>query len=171
MNLESLFSGECGADPPSASRQGDAIVIDCRGCGLAPVPGSDECIRCMVSAMFAEGGSDRIVLRTGRDVEVSGDAGRAIREVASIRRWSTSPSRARARCRGCPVSREAVMTAVWAGFPRSAVFEGRKAIRNGGPEREECRACLMRTSRTLDQIESGLKRIVSEMGRRGTVPP
>ena len=43
-------------------------MIDCRNCRLAPVPGSDECIRCMVEAMSSAGGAERIVLRTGREV-------------------------------------------------------------------------------------------------------
>ena len=170
MNLESLIRRD-GEHQHPAVRQGDALVIDCRSCRLAPVPGSDECIRCMVEAVSSAGGAERIVLRTGRDVEVSGAACRAVREVASIRRWSTSGSSGGARCRSCPVSAPSVMAAVWGAFPRSAVFEGRKVLRDGNPDRDECRACVMRTSRSLDRIESELKRVVADMDTRGRVPP
>ncbi len=145
-------------------RRNDVLVIDCGGCRLTPLPGSDECIRCMVEAMCSEGGADRIVLRTGRDVEVSGAASRAIREVASIRRWSSTTDRASTRCRTCRLSRENVMAAVWSEFPRNAVFEGRKALKDAQPEREECSECVMRTTRALDQVDAGIRRVVSEMG-------
>lgn len=154
-----------------ARRDGDALVIDCRGCPLTPVPGSDECIGCMVRCMCREGGADRVVLRTGRDTEVSGAAGRAIREAASLMRWTSASDRVSARCRGCPASREAVMDAAWSAFPQSAVFEGRKALESSRPDREGCAECVMRTSRALDQMELGIKRIVSQMNGRGEVPP
>ena len=151
-------------DTVRGERQGDALVIDCRSCRLVPVPGSDECIRCMVGSMCEAGGARRIVLRTGMDVEVSGAAAEAVREIASLRRWSTSGQRTAARCRSCPMSRDRVMTAVWNGFPRNAVFEGRKALKDGHPGRSGCSECVMRTSRALDQMETGIRKVVSEMG-------
>ena len=54
---------------PAVSRDGDSLLIDCRGCGFVPQPESREYIRCMTFAMAEAGGSDRVVLRTGRDVE------------------------------------------------------------------------------------------------------
>ena len=167
MNIR-IGLGTIGGDPgPTVTKEGDSMVIDCRGCRLTPVPGSDECIRCMVSAMCANGSSDRVVLRTGRDIEVSGDAGRAIREVASIRRWSSDTARGGPRCRGCRVSRDSVMTAAWNGFPRTAVFEGKRVLRNGPPDRDECRACVMRTSKALEQMDAGIRRVISEMDIHG----
>lgn len=148
-------------------REGDAMVIDCRGCGFAPVPGSAECLGCMVRSMASSGGSDRIVLRTGRDVEVSGRAARAVRDVASMMRWSSTTEAADRRCRICPVSRTAVMTAAWSAFPSGTVFEGRKDIRDGPPDRDGCAECVMRTSRMLDQIEAGLLRVESELSAGG----
>ena len=149
------------------SRQGDALTIDCRGCGLTPLPGSEECIRCMVGSMCEAGGARRIVLRTGMDVEVSGAAAEAVREIASLRRWSTSGQRTAARCRSCPMSRDRVMTAVWNGFPRNAVFEGRKALDGQHPGRDGCEECVKRTTRALDQVEAWIWRVVSEMGESG----
>lgn len=152
-------------DPgPEVTRDGDALIIDCRGCGITPVPGSDECIRCMVDSMCEHGGAERVVLRTGRDVEVSGRAGRAIREAASVRRWSYTRERLGARCRSCPVSRRAVMDAAWAAFPDGTVAEGRRVLGSSdNPGREGCDECVLRTSAALDQVYAGLARIVSDM--------
>ena len=147
-------------------RQGNVLVIDCRGCRLTPVPGSDECIRCMVEAMCRTGSAERIVLRTGRDIEISGAAGRAIREVSSIRRWTSPATDGPARCRACRMSRKRVMAAAWTGFPRNAVFEGRKVLKGNHPGRDGCAECVMRTSRALDQMDSGIRRVVSDMGER-----
>ena len=126
-------------------RQGNMLVIDCRGCRLTPVPGSDEC---------------------RRDIEISGAAGRAIREVSSIRRWTSPATDGPARCRACRMSRERVMTAAWAGFPRNSVFEGRKVLKGNHPGRDGCAECVMRTSRALDQMDSGIREVVSDMGER-----
>lgn len=155
-----------GEEGPEVSREGDALVIDCRGCGFTPVPGSEECVRCMVESMASTGGADRIVLRTGRDMEVSGAAAGAVREIASIRRWSSTTEHLPGRCAVCGVSRRTVMEAAWAGFPRSTVFEGRKLLRDGAPDRESCVDCVMRTSRALDQVESGLAGVVRELKRQ-----
>ncbi len=75
------------------------------------MPGSDDCIRCTVEVMCKLGGADRIVLRTGRNVEVFSAAGRAVREVALIRRWSFSTEAPMTRCRniGCPARRWGMM--------------------------------------------------------------
>lgn len=157
------LSGRGRGEGPAAEMGDGALVIDCRGCDLAPLPGSDECIRCMVERMRELGGADRIVLRTGRDTEVAGPACRAIRDVASMRRWLSCTSGESARCRGCPVSRERVMDIAWASFPKGAVFEGRKALREGHPGRDGCAECVMRTSRALDQMEAGLARVMTVM--------
>lgn len=151
---------------PEVRREGDALIIDCRGCRLRPVPGSEECIGCMVRSMCSAGGTDRIVLRTGTDTEVSGAAGRAIREAASMMRWTSACEKLPARCRACPASRARVMEAAWAAFPANAVFTGRKMIEEANRDREGCSECVMRTSRALDQMELGIRRMVSQMTGR-----
>lgn len=151
---------------PEVRREGDALIIDCRGCRLRPVPGSEECIGCMVRSMCSAGGANRIVLRTGTDTEVSGAAGRAIREAASMMRWTSACEKLPARCRACPASRARVMEAAWAAFPANAVFTGRKMIEEANRDREGCSECVMRTSRALDQMELGIRRMVSQMTGR-----
>ena len=55
MNIR-IGLGTIGSDPgPTVTKEGDSMVIDCRDCRLTPVPGSDECVRCMVSAMHQGG--------------------------------------------------------------------------------------------------------------------
>lgn len=148
---------------PDAFVEGDALIIRCRDCELAPVPGSEECIRCMVGLMCDEGGCDRIVLRTGRDIEISGEAGRAVKDAASVKRWSYSREKLPMSCRGCPVSRDEVMDAAWSAFPKGAVSEGRRMLKDGPPEKDGCRECFIRTSAALDQMDEGLRAIVDRM--------
>lgn len=152
-----------GREGPAASLEGDALVIDCRLCRLMPVVHSEECIRCMVGAMCDNGSARRIVLRTGRDTEISGSAGSAIRETASVRRWSDPGGRTATRCRGCPASRRAVMDAVWDAFPRGAVAAGRETLECRPEGDRECAECAARTSAALDMVDEGLRRIVSRM--------
>lgn len=165
--LEALRGSADADERPEASVEGDAMVIPCRGCRLAPVPGSDECIRCMVDLMCDTGGCERIVLRTGRDIEISGEAGRAIRDVASVKRWSYSRERLPASCRGCPVSREEVMDAAWSAFPKEAVSEGRRMLRDGPPDKDGCRECFVRTGAALDQMDEGLRAVLDRMAGGG----
>jgi len=61
------------------SVEGNAMIIDCSGCELMPEPGTPECMRCMVDRMSGCGGTERIILRTGKDLEISGNSARAIR--------------------------------------------------------------------------------------------
>ena len=69
------------------------------------------------------------------------------------------------------MSRERVMDAAWAAFPKNAVFEGRKALRADHPSREGCSECVMRTSRALDQMEAGLERVMRGMSGGGEAGP
>ncbi len=152
---------------PEVEFEGGALVIDCRGCDYTPVPGSDECIRCMVEAMRSEGGCDRIVLRTGKDIEVSGRAGEAIRETASIKRWSYSREKLPIRCRSCHVSRDSVMNAAWSVFPAGAVSEGHRILASDPPGKEGCEECIGRTSAALDQMEIGISKVIGMMSDSG----
>lgn len=163
MELRIGLPGRASAAPP-AEMDGDSLVIDCRGCELTPVPGSDECIRCMVERMCETGGAERVVLRTGLDTEISGRAGRVLKEVASLRRWSIPTGRPRGRCRSCPVSRAAVMGDVWRGFPQCDL-EGRAAdLLAMVPDREGCPGCVGSTVRAMRQLSEGLEGIEGSMG-------
>lgn len=148
---------------PETSRNGDALIIYCRGCHLTPIPHSDECLRCILAELSGSGGAERIVLRTGMDIEISGRAGKALRQIASIRAWSMPAEHPHGRCRGCSKSREAVMRTAWDGFPGSGMDEARMMIAGEPPDRDECISCVTATSRALDQIESGIRKIISEL--------
>lgn len=166
MDLRKDLRGLVGPheDGPRSEVSGDSLIIDCRGCRYTPLPGSRECIRCMVACMCREGGTDRLVLRTGRDTEISGRAGRAIKEVASLRRWSTPQERPSGRCRGCQVSRYEVLSKAWDGFPDGRASDLASGIVSSIPDWEGCRECVEATVRALRQVDSGLSRIMDEMG-------
>lgn len=149
------------------------LVILCTKCTYTPVPGSDECIGCMVDSMAEHGSSDRIILRTGKDIEVSGRSCRVLREVASLKRWSMQTRPLKNRCSRCPVSRNNVMSAVWTEFPRNCIEAGRAMLTDHESTGEECIVCRDNTERALEHLEHGLDRIMGSMrpvaGRRDGV--
>lgn len=154
-------------DGPPTHTEGDALVIDCRDCDVTPVPGSDECIRCMVGCASSVTGTERVILRTGRDIEISGMAGEAVRKAASMRRWSMADGKLPMYCRSCRSSRREVMDAVWEAFPKGAVAEGRMMLNRDRPDRDGCDMCLARTSAALDQIEADLAELMDDMASAG----
>jgi len=139
-----------------ATVDGNALVIDCSVCELMPEPGSTECMRCMVAKMSAEGGAERIILRTGKDLEISGNSARAIRGIASLKRWSIPLKERERRCTRCESSRTHVMNVVWESFPEQEFYSAR-SILSRGPESDSCSLCLRMTARALDQLESDLE--------------
>lgn len=161
--LEKMGASRGGDGGPRWTRDGESVVLDCRSCRLVPVVHSPECIRCMVFALCELGGTERVILRTGRDTEVSGLAARALRDLASVRRWSYPQEGTRRACGRCAVSRRAVMDAVWEAFPLDPVAAGRGLLSEGGPDRSGCPECMARTSAALDQVEAGLNRVVTEV--------
>ncbi len=156
-----------GRTGPDARFCGDSLVLDCRGCRLTPVPHSDECIRCVLTAMCEAGGSERVVLRTGRDTEISGRAGRALRGVASIRSWSVPAEEPRGRCRVCPCSRASVIRTFWDGFPGDGMRNARRILAEEAPDNEGCASCVNATGRALDQVDSGIRGVLEGLSSRG----
>lgn len=160
-----VIGGEDGKDYlPEAEVVGDLLVIDCRGCRFTPVPGSGECISCMVESMCRAGSADRVVLRTGRDTEISGRAGKVLKEAASLRRWSLPEDRPGGRCRGCPVSRCEVMGRAWAAFPGRADPSLKAALAQEVPDRDGCPECAAGTLQALEGMERGVEEIRMSMG-------
>lgn len=165
-DLMDMLSGRSRLDgeAPNASLEDGALVIDCNGCGFPPVPGSDECISCMVRAMCAVGGSSRVILRTGEDLEVSGRSGKAIRDAASLRLWSLATIDDRGRCSRCGVSRGRVMGRAWSTFPEDGIRYARAMLDDGAPEGDGCDRCVERTREALRQLEHGMEELLDRMG-------
>ena len=151
---------------PPTDLTGDLLTIDCRGCGYAPVPGSKECLGCMVERMCETGGADRLVLRTGKDIEISGKAGRAVKEAASLRRWSLPHDVPTGRCRTCPVSRREIMSRAWERFPEGMTDGLAEQVVSQVPDRDGCRGCIEATVRALVQLDEGMAGILAGMTGR-----
>lgn len=145
--------------------EGNALIIECRECGFMPEPGSKECMRCMVERMSESGGVDRIILRTGRDLEISGRTGQALKRMASLKRGSCSVVRNTGRCRRCPSQRNRVMETVWNDFPYPN-FYGGKALLDDDKGDETCMRCISSTRRAIAQIETDMEDL-----RKGLVKP
>lgn len=161
--IQSMFGK--GADRSRSSLVDGSLVIDCRGCGVTPVPSSEECIGCMIREMSGCGGSDRIVLRTGKDLEISGDPGKALRDVAGLRRWSLPDSPPKGRCATCKASRYRVMERAWATFPTDGIPFAREMLDSAKGKGVECTGCMESTRRELDLLERRMKDIEERMVR------
>jgi len=140
----------------------DALVINCLDCGLMPVPGSKECLRCMVDRMSVSGGAVRIILRAGKDLEISGRSGQVIRSISSLKRGSIPVREPERRCRNCNMSKSAVLDRVWESFPDAGFSAARSMIDSEGSD-EGCGRCIRSTQRALEQLESDLESIRSGM--------
>ncbi len=150
-------------EPPPAAISGGTLVINCSQCIYAPDPGTAECIRCMVSTMCSVGSTDRIVLRTGKDMEISGHSGRVVKDTASVMRWSFPQEEEKGRCRMCELSRKKVMDEVWDSFPNEAIVSAEARLQGKHPQGKDCDMCILRTRRALEQIDMGLKDIEERM--------
>ena len=162
LDLRRIIRGEDENEGPEAVLEDGLLVVDCRRCLFRPLPGSKECLGCMVRTMASVGSADRIVLRTGRDTEISGRAGTIIRDLASMMRWSVPDEALKGRCRMCPASRKEVMSAAWRSFPEKDPAP-RLLLDGVDRDRDGCRACIAATARALDQMEDGIGRIRAGM--------
>ena len=151
------------ARAPSAAISDETLIINCSRCRFSPDPGTAECIGCMVRTMCSVGSSDRIVLRTGKDVEISGRSGKAIKDTASVMRWSMPQEEPRGRCSMCDLSRGQVVKAVWDRFPSDGLGMAHATLQGKRPPGKDCEGCVLRTRRALEQIEAGLKEVTERM--------
>jgi len=138
--------------------EGDALVIGCHGCRYSPDPASDECLTCMVDSMSRMSGCERIILRTGKDIEISGKSGNTVRRIASIKRWSVPMTSSSFKCRKCGRSRAAVMDRIWKRFPELD-FDNIYTMLDTKPPEPECSKCLKATRKAVEQMESDLESV------------
>ncbi len=162
QKLRSRLPDNKKAIEPKASYEGDALVIGCQSCRYNPDPGSDECLTCMVDSMSRMSGCERIILRTGKDIEISGKSGSTIRRIASIKRWSVPMTSNGFKCRKCGRSRAAVMDKVWKGFPEFH-FDSVYETIDAKPTEPECSKCLRSTRKAVEQMEADLESVRKSM--------
>lgn len=153
----------------SASEVGDApgtgtmdrsgnLVVNCRGCDQLPDAGSPVCIRCITAAISNVGTSDKIQLRAGKDMEISGRAAEILCDLAQLRRTSP-PADGTRRCGTCMRSPSRVMGDAWADFPEpsfAAACDRLYGLAGDGPE---CASCLQRTHSALRMAEDSMGRV------------
>lgn len=156
LDFKQILKGSMGNENTVEHRfEGDALIISCMDCDLAPEPATKECMKCIVDRMSESGGAKRIVLRTGKDIEISGASGQMIRNISSMKRCSGSLVRNKGRCKRCPSSRDRAMEALWNDFPYPNYSAARGCLGDSGPY-EMCDRCIASTQRTISQIESDL---------------
>ena len=153
--LKSLKLHPSRGESQKLTEEGDALIIDCRSCTYAPEPGSSECFRCMVDSMSCSGGSSRIILRAGKDIEVSGRSGDTIRKLASLKRWSIPIQECARECRRCDLSRKVIISSLWEEFPNMDFGSAMESLDTTG-RNEGCSVCLRSTRRALEQLQSDI---------------
>jgi hypothetical protein len=139
----------------------DTLTIDCRKCLHVPEIRSSDCIRCMVGCISSHGNAERIRLRTGKDMEISGQTANILCELALLDRSvkSADVSVRAHSCNVCDYSRVNVINVAWQGFPDPYFEAARELLMKFRAEDRECANCLKKTYRALDQAELGLKNI------------
>ena len=152
-----------GHEGPSCHLDGDKLIIDCRGCQFTPMPGSRECVRCMVDNMSLFDGGGRLILRTGKDIEITGRSRDIIRRISSLKRWSVPLMDKDRKCARCGMSRAVLMDDVWGSFPDMGFSSARSALNEEGSD-ERCARCIRSSFKALDQLESDMDSIRSEIG-------
>lgn len=176
MNMKSKFciiGNQKKPDACKASIENDVLCIECTKCNRLPDTRSSECISCIIKCISEVGSSERLRLRTSRDVEVSGTAADILCELASVDRSvrSMSKSDKTRSCNGCRCSPNYVFDRAWQSFPDPNFDMARKEMMSFRPEGRSCENCLMKTYRALDQAEytlSGIrKKIAIEAVRAG----
>ena len=147
-----------------AQMDGDTMIINCLDCGFTPEPGTKECFRCMVNNMSELGGSDRIILRAGKDMEISGRSGYLIRDIASMRRWSIPLDNGKGKCRKCVCSRKEVMLNLWDSFPEMEFTHAYSTLDQDGHS-DGCDNCIKASIRAVEQLEEDMERLRQSLAR------
>lgn len=140
----------------------DSLIIHCSKCELVPEAGSEECFRCMVDRMSRYGSADRIILRTEKDLEVSGRSNTVIKNISSLKRWTTSGELMDHACRKCSQNRLAVMNVVWKDFPHLEFFKAKQML-NPSDGDDKCSRCMRASVAAIDQLEKDMLTITGRM--------
>ena len=112
----------------------------------------------MMNCLFSSPSAERIILRTGRDIEVSGKGCKALCQIASLRRCSEPLEEKDRRCRRCKDSRKEVTGRFWKNFPDISLdFRPRTT---DGVMDDACRRCIANTDRTIRRLESDLRELM-----------
>ena len=149
----------------------DVLSIDCRDCGRIPDAACAECIRCIVTEMKKHGCVERIRMRTGRDIEVSGPAAEIICELLFIDKSSSAiRTKKKGKCRSCNYSGDRIIDIAWESFPSPDFAGARGKLMSFKTGRNVCDVCVQKTYRALDQAElsiSELSQKASLLSNRG----
>ena len=138
----------------------DVLSIDCRDCGRIPDAACSECIRCIVTEMKKHGCVERVRMRTGRDIEISGSVVEILCELTFIDKSSSViRNKKKGRCRSCNYSSEKIIEIAWKSFPSPDFSGARGKLMSFKTGRNVCDICVQKTYRALDQAELSISEI------------
>lgn len=133
---------------------GDVLSIDCRDCGRIPDAACAECIRCIITEMKKHGYVERVRMRTGRDIEISGPAAEILCELSFIDKSSSViRTKKKGRCKSCNYSGDRIIDIAWKSFPVPDFAGARGKLMSFKTGRNVCDICVQKTYRALDQAE------------------
>ena len=138
------------------------LSIECSECGHPHDMGSRECVVCICSHINSKGEPERIVMRSGRDTEYSGDAVTVINGLSRIDRIAKTVCDEKNRSKKCSIcSRSAskLIKGAWSDFPEPDIDSIRSILNEFDPSDERCGECIMHTYRSVEQIEYALSEI------------
>lgn len=137
----------------------DVLSINCRECGHIPDPACAECVRCIVTEIGKHGCVERIRMRTGKDIEISGAAVELLCELSFVDTSSAVHKTRKGRCRTCGYSEDRIMRIAWETFPEPDFVGARGRLMTFRTGNSVCDVCIHRTYRALDQAELSMSEI------------
>ncbi len=138
----------------------DVLSIDCRECGRIPDASCAECIRCIITEMKKHGCVERVRMRTGRDIEVSGPVVEILCELTFIDKSSSAiRTKKKGRCRSCNYSGDKIIEIAWESFPSPDFAGARGKLMSFKTGRNVCDICVQKTYRALDQAELSISEL------------
>ena len=158
-----------GKDDVSNYRNDDGrLLIDCGKCDNSPDIGNAGCITCVSRIITKSGEPERIILRSGQDIEYSGDVVRLMSSLSNIDALANAmirDNKRMKRCTACSKSPSKLLSSAWMCFPDVDMSSLRSELNAFESGNKECEACIMRSYRSSEQLEHALEELKRECAR------
>lgn len=141
---------------PEHTAERNIVYVQCRECIEVPVIFSAVCVRCICGRIGTVGEVGRIVLRSGVDVEYSGDVVRTLcslsRLLGTLNIHSTVEHRSK-KCIICRCAPSKIIRELSESFPIIDINEHIDVLSTFEPSDDGCVDCISSTYDILDQID------------------
>lgn len=138
-----------------------ALRIDCRGCMNEPDLGDVGCMRCVCGMIRDFGEPERIFLRTGTEMEYSGEAVNILREISDVF-CRSSAGRTGRKCSQCILSKDSLESEKWADFSIENIDSIIDSLQSVYVECSRCGECTADAVRYFTILRAKLESISKE---------